>query len=102
MTASINETLSERESRYGPFISRARITQDIKRSMNQGNWDLLTDDQKQSLEMIADKIGRILNGDPDYHDSWHDIAGYATLIADRLENNPQPERQKTCQQTSIA
>lgn len=27
---------------------------------------------------------RILNGDPDYHDSWHDIAGYAQLVADQL------------------
>ncbi len=23
-------------------------------------------------------------GDPDYADSWHDIAGYAQLVADRL------------------
>lgn len=30
--------------------------------------------------MIQHKIGRILNGDPAYADSWHDIAGYATLV----------------------
>ena len=35
--------------------------------------------------MICHKIGRILNGDPDYGDSWRDIAGYALLVADRLE-----------------
>jgi hypothetical protein len=34
--------------------------------------------------MIAHMLGRILNGDPDYADSWHDIAGYAQLVADRL------------------
>jgi hypothetical protein len=34
--------------------------------------------------MIAHKIGRILNGDPNYADSWIDIAGYAQLVADRL------------------
>ena len=31
-----------------------------------------------------DKIGRILNGDPNYHDSWHDIVGYSKLTADEL------------------
>ena len=44
----------------------------------------LSPDQREALEMIAHKIARILNGDPDYADSWHDIAGYAQLVADRL------------------
>ena len=35
--------------------------------------------------MIAHKIGRILNGDPNYADSWVDIAGYAQLVANELE-----------------
>jgi hypothetical protein len=26
-------------------------------------------------------VGRILNGDPNWSDSWHDIAGYAQLVA---------------------
>ena len=34
--------------------------------------------------MIFHKIGRIVNGDPNYADSWHDIAGYAKLVEDRL------------------
>lgn len=42
-------------------------------------------DQIECLEMIAHKVGRILNGDPHYHDSWLDVAGYATLVADRLQ-----------------
>lgn len=50
------------------------------------NWQSLAPDQKEALEMIAHKIGRILNGDPNYHDSWHDIVGYTKLVADRLEN----------------
>ena len=43
------------------------------------------DDQLEALDMIAHKIARIINGDPDYADSWHDIAGYAKLVADRLD-----------------
>jgi hypothetical protein len=35
--------------------------------------------------MIAHKIARIINGDETYSDSWADIAGYAKLVADRLE-----------------
>jgi hypothetical protein len=37
------------------------------------------------MEMICHKMARIMNGDPNYSDSWHDIAGYAKLVADRLE-----------------
>lgn len=39
----------------------------------------------EALEMIAHKIARICNGDPNYADNWVDIAGYATLVANRLE-----------------
>ena len=39
--------------------------------------------------MIAHKIGRILNGDPNYLDSWIDIVGYAQLIVDRLHKDQQ-------------
>lgn len=41
---------------------------------------------REALDMIAHKIGRILNGDHDYADSWDDIAGYARLVADRVRN----------------
>ena len=80
----IDATLAERGSRHGVFATHAKITQDIKRAMYQGNWAKLADDQRECLEMLAHKISRILNGDPDYHDSWHDIVGYAKLVADRL------------------
>lgn len=39
------------------------------------------------FEMIAHKIARILNGDPNYADNWHDIAGYATLIDLQLQGD---------------
>lgn len=81
----ITETLSERGSRYGSFEEHARITQNIKAAMKDSpNWDKLPPNMKESLEMLAHKAGRILNGDPLYHDSWHDIVGYAKLVADEL------------------
>jgi hypothetical protein len=82
----IDATLAERGGRYGGFPGHAKIPQDIKRAMRQGNWDRLADDQKEAMEMVAHKFGRILNGDPDYHDSWHDCVGYLKLVADRLGN----------------
>lgn len=87
----IDDTLAERGARYGKFTGHAEIAQSIKVAMRGGRkWNDLTDDQKECLEMIAHKIGRILNGDPNYHDSWHDIVGYTKLVADRLleEQNP--------------
>jgi hypothetical protein len=85
LLASITCTLTERGQRYGKFTGHAEITQELKRTMREtSNWKKLSPDQQESLEMIAHKIGRILNGDPDYADSWHDIAGYAELIDKRL------------------
>lgn len=83
----IDGTLAQRGRRYGAFPGHAKITQSIKRAMlDSPNWSILTDQQREALEMVAHKIGRILNGDPDYHDSWHDIIGYAKLVADELES----------------
>ena len=48
-------------------------------------WAGLRDDQKEALEMVVHKIGRILNGDPDYQDSWTDIIGYTRLVEVDLE-----------------
>lgn len=85
----IAATLAERGSRYGSFAVQATVTGNIKRGMASGaNWLALADDQKEALEMIALKMARILTGDPDYHDSWHDIVGYAKLVADRLAPAP--------------
>lgn len=84
----INATLEERGQRYGKFKDHAYISQSLKRVMkDQESWIRLDADQQEALEMIAHKIARILNGDPNYDDSWHDIAGYATLVAERLRGN---------------
>ena len=82
---SIDATLAERGNRYGSYPEHARITQAIKAAMaDSPNWAGLAADQRETLEMVAHKVGRILNGDPDFHDSWHDINGYVKLVADRL------------------
>jgi Domain of unknown function (DUF6378) len=85
-TTNLQTTLNERGKRYGDFSLHAKITQDLKLLMQQTpRWNALNCSQREALEMIAHKIGRILNGDPNYADSWVDIAGYAQLVADRLQ-----------------
>lgn len=85
METNISQILSERGNRYGKFTGHAQITQELKSVMHESkNWEKLSADQMEALEMIAHKIGRILNGDPNYDDSWIDIGGYSKLVADRL------------------
>jgi hypothetical protein len=84
----VNSILEERGAVYGSFDGHATITQCLKSVMsNCGNWSShrLNTSQKEALEMIAHKIGRILNGDPNHIDSWIDIAGYAQLVVKELE-----------------
>ena len=83
---NVKEMLAGREERYGAFENNARTSQDLKDVMQErSGWDGLQADQREALEMIQHKVARILNGDPNYADNWVDIAGYATLVANRLE-----------------
>lgn len=86
--SDIKETLEERGKRYGDFYGHAKITQRLKHVIESELYDRgkkLSFDQQEALEMIFHKIGRIINGDPDYIDSWHDIAGYSQLVVDNLQ-----------------
>jgi hypothetical protein len=86
-TLNLSDTLNERGSRYGSFVGHAQVTMGLKllcRQELESRGKALEPDQQEALDMIFHKIGRIVNGDPDYADSWHDIAGYAQLVADRL------------------
>lgn len=82
----ISETLKARGKNYGDFREQANISQELAYVMRAApKWDELDCDMAEALEMIQHKIARILNGNPYYHDSWHDISGYAKLVADRLD-----------------
>lgn len=86
--AEVGQTLEERGKRYGNYLQQTRISKTLQNRMRMvESYKELDPDMQDALEMIAVKISRILNGDPDYSDNWHDIAGYATLVADRLDGN---------------
>ena len=89
-SVSVDKTLDARAEMYGKFKDGAALMQSIKRELAAHaakHGKTFADDQWEALEMIVHKIGRIVNGDPDVTDHWVDIAGYATLIAERLEGN---------------
>ncbi len=82
--SDVSATLAERGARYGDFRVHARIAHAIQDVMRDtGNWAQMAPAHKQALTVIADKIARILSGDPEYLDNWHDIQGYAKLAEDR-------------------
>jgi hypothetical protein len=85
----VDAILNERASTYGAFKDVAKLSQQLKNvirltDMNRRGGTLPLDHQ-EALDMIASKIARIVIGDYDHVDSWVDIAGYATLVADRLQ-----------------
>ena len=97
MAQSINDVLEERGTRYGVFMGQARIAQSIHLVLELGMemagksiFDFAPD-ELEAMNMIVNKIARIHNGDNHYSDSWRDIAGYATLVADRLDKEKKLE-----------
>ena len=89
---SIEATLNERGNTYGSFASVANLSQTLQRIMGDSpNWAALSDDKREALQTIASKVARILNGDPGHVDSWHDIAGYATLVEKGLASADAPD-----------
>jgi hypothetical protein len=84
----VDVTLDALAVDYGKFIEGAEVMQMLKRVVQNAlnNRDkTLAHDQAEAMDMIIHKIGRIVNGNPDVVDHWLDIAGYAKLVADRLE-----------------
>ena len=80
------ELLEERRKTHGDFTIHAIITQSIKKCYGVvGAYENLTSPQKEALDMIAHKIGRIIAGDPNVKDHWDDIAGYAKLVSMRIK-----------------
>lgn len=80
--------LKGRQATHGDFRHSAFTSQFLKGGIRAGNGmslTLLTDTQREALDMIVHKIGRIIAGNPDEADHWDDIAGYATLVANQIK-----------------
>jgi hypothetical protein len=85
-SSTVAIVLKERGQRYGAFFDHAIIAQSLQDAMRAApGWLRLAPDQKECFCMLSHKIARVLNGDPNYLDSWVDCAGYIQLVIDRLE-----------------
>lgn len=77
---TVTEILQERQSTHGTFSEASNTIQRIKAIMRASpNWDQLSNAQREALEMMQSKVGRILHGDPQEPDHWADIQGYTKL-----------------------
>lgn len=84
---TIEATLAERQAQYGCFEDVARTTGKIMEALSEVRVNGLNDlpyPHRMALYMIASKMARIVNGDYNHKDSWHDIGGYSKLIEDLL------------------
>ena len=85
---NIDETLQERGRQYGKFVDVAKATVLIQEAvcdaMSPNKLQTLPAVHAIAIDMICHKLARICTGNIYYADNWHDIAGYAQLVADHL------------------
>jgi len=83
----VKAVLTDRAKTHGSFEANAVLAQSIKRLIRiNAKPNDLPYDMQEALDMIALKISRIVTGNPAVKDHWLDIAGYAILIANTLED----------------
>ena len=78
-----------RRATHGEFYKTAHAYEGVKSAIDRYVQKELPPQQRYALDMIAVKLSRIAAGDNYHEDHWRDIAGYASLVADRLERMPQ-------------
>jgi len=76
------QILQERAKTHGSFSANAKLSQNLKQFIrSQKGYKDMNDVQKESLDMIALKLSRILSGNHRVTEHWDDIAGYCTLVS---------------------
>jgi len=81
---SVEATLADRGTAYGEYTDGAKIAMDLFGVVQATpSYGSMSEDKQYAMFMFCAKMARILNGQSDHADSWHDIAGYATLAHDR-------------------
>lgn len=88
-TKSLDDTLAERGSVYGDFdgnlFLRTQIMSAIDARYTAVNNKPLTNEQRHLFQDVIAKLAR-LAATPEHLDSWHDLAGYATLVEQLVGN----------------
>jgi len=82
----VQDLLANREATHGSCLARTRILYDMKElyhCQRMGFDPLLLN----SLDLILDKVSRIIAGDETFQDHWTDISGYARLAENHILNH---------------
>jgi len=84
---NLEDTLKERGSVYGDFDGnlylRAQMMAAIDARFEAVNGVALNNSQRHLFQDVIAKLAR-LAATPEHLDSWHDLAGYATLVEDLI------------------
>ena len=81
----IRTTLEDRGNSYGEYADGTKIAMNLYgRCQAAPRWSDMNPGQQYAMFMFCAKMARLLNGDPNHKDTWLDIAGYATLVHDRI------------------
>lgn len=76
--------LEERQHTHGTFEDNAIISQSFKRMFRAGpGWNMLSDIEREAMDMIALKFSRILSGKSMSKQHWEDVVGYAKLVEEK-------------------
>lgn len=82
--------VEERGKTHGDYSNTARYIQQLKYIVatacverKRRGQEPLTNQERESLEMIMHKAGRILSGDSHFQDHWDDIGGYAKIATQK-------------------
>ena len=94
------ELLASRRDSHGDYGTKAKFIQKLKKMIRKSyanERNLLSETHLESLDNIAQKMGRILYGNPDFIDHWDDIAGYAKLSSEAIKEQEIEDYFKPCE-----
>ena len=87
--------LLDRRDIYGNYKNISLTSQKMKKVFNDTYSIELDEYEKEAIDMILHKIARIAHSKKKYVDNWRDIIGYAQLVIDEYEKNPDAIDSKT-------
>lgn len=83
---NIEQTLQQRGNVHGDYVEASVFSDTVAQRMAETpNWNTMLPHQRRALNVIVDKVSRILHGSSQFQDHWHDIIGYARLVEKDLE-----------------
>jgi hypothetical protein len=86
--SDIKEVLNQRQKTHGEFSEVSKTYTDfINIAARKDFFGRCEDYQRLAIDVIFQKLARILNGDINFKDHWVDICGYSELVKKELDKN---------------